>query len=284
MSAVALPTPGVWVPSPDGVREWADTTTRRGRDRLRRWKEARRSGRDTVLEAIALDQPIGTGKGHASTTATFTTTATVAAGTHILLVAGRFNSASANTQAVSGGALTWVEDATLSAGNLRVSVFRAVAAAGLVSGTTLTLTHSGSSPASTDSIFGGGSFTGIDTVGTVVTTGTNNASTAGWSASCSSTSGNALFGGAFMDGATTSSTPTAPGVELFDVNDATQTETETGVYKLSVAGADSIAGTWLSAAAWAAAVVCYKAAAAATGFVRPKIHVSREAHRRSTRW
>lgn len=208
--------------------------------------------------AVALDTALGTHASSASTTNILPTGAAVASGAQIIVVLGWFQNG-ATTAAVSGGGLTWVEDAVLRATNIHISIQRAFAPAGLASSTNLTATIS----ATADSLIGATSFTGIDTTGTVVTSGTNNGSVAGWTAACSSTSGNAIIGGAFMDGAATTNTETAPSVESFDFNSAGQTESLVGEYKLSVAGGDSIAGTFGAAATWISAVVCYKAAAAA---------------------
>lgn len=159
----------------------------------------------------------------------------------------------------SGGGLSWTEDVTNVSGSIRFSVFRAPAPSGLASGTVLTVTHTNNS----DCIIGAGSFLGIDTTGTVITTAVNNASTAGWTGGAlSSTSGNMIFGGAFVDsGSVSSSAPVAPSVELFDKNVAGQSETLICEYKLSVAGADLVDGTWNAGAAWIGASVCYKSAA-----------------------
>jgi hypothetical protein len=217
--------------------------------------------------AVTLDTALGTKAQSASTTAVLTTTAAVASGGHILLVAGHFF-AGATTRACAGGSLTWTEDAYLKSGSLHISIFRASAPSGLASSTNITVTWGNAG----DSLVGAGSFLGIDTSGTVIASGTNNGSLAGWgTGSIASTSGNMLFGGAFMDGAVTTSTPTSPASELFDVNSAGQTETATGAYKLSVSGSDSIDGTWASAAGWAAAGVCYKATAGAATVVRSRL-------------
>lgn len=208
--------------------------------------------------AVTLDAALGTGNNAGATTCAITTTNAVAAtGRPVIIVGYFFNGV--RTCTMSGMGLTWAEDAVLRAASLHISIFSAPDAAGHASGQTITATFS----AAVDSVMGGGSFLGIDTSGTVIASATNNGSTAAWnSGTVASTSGNALIGGAFIDnGATTSSLETSPGIELFDKNVGAQSETTTGVYKLSVAGSDSVAGTWNAAAAWIAAGVCYKAAA-----------------------
>jgi hypothetical protein len=210
--------------------------------------------------AVALDQALGTGHNTGASTCSMTTTAAVAAGAHVIVVLGWFkNDATASTFTTTGG-LTWTKDAELKSGSIHIAIWRASAPSGLASSTTLGVTIG----AASDSLMGAGSFTGIDTSGTVITSGTNNGTGTGWgSGTIASTSGNAVIGGSFCDGLTGSSSPTSPGVELFDFNNAGQNETETSVYKLSVSGSDSVDGTWSSSVSWIAGAVCYKAAAGA---------------------
>lgn len=218
--------------------------------------------------AVTLDTALGTGNASAASSVSFNTTAAVASGGRVVLICGRWQLASTSTMSITGtGGLTWAQDHTVSSGTLRISVFSAPAPAGLASGTTLTVSFS---TASNDTIIGAGSFLGIDTVGTVVAFNGGAASTAAWSsASVAATSGNALIGGAFCDGLNATSTPTAPGVELFDRNIVGQSESLVEQYKLSVAGSDTIAGTWSGAVSHVAIGVAYKAAAA--GAAAPRL-------------
>lgn len=214
--------------------------------------------------AVTVDQTsLGTGNASGSNP-TLTTTGAVAAGGHIIVVAGRFNSTN-STMAVSGGALTWTQDHTAVSGSIRTSVFRAPAPAGLAASTVLTLTHTGGGVA--DSIFGAASYLGIDTVGTVVAVNGGGASTAAWSSgSVAGNSGDALVGGAFVDaGAVSSSVPTAPAVERIDRNIAGQSESLTMADILSLSGATALAGTWNAAGGHVAVAVAYKAAAGGGG-------------------
>lgn len=212
--------------------------------------------------AVALDASLGQGNASAASSSNFSTTSAVASGAHIICIVGWFHNG-ASTVAVSGGSLTWTEDVVLRSGSVHISIQRAYAASGLASSTTITATFTGATP---DSILGACSYTGIDTTGTVVASGSGSGTGTGWSSgSVASTSGNALIGGAFEDGATTASTPTSPGVEEFEKQVAGQTETLTMVDKVSVSGSDSIAGTWGTSTTWIAAAVCYKAAAGGGG-------------------
>lgn len=206
--------------------------------------------------AVTLDTALGQGNQAAGSNPAITTTSSVAVGGRVIVVAGHFVNG-VTTRSCGGGGLTWAEDVYLRATALHISVFSAAAPAGLASSTVLTVTYNNAG----DSILGAISLLGIDPVSPVVASNTNNASTAGWSSgTVAATSGNALVGGAFVDSASvTLSTPTAPGVEWFDDHVGAQSETATGVYKLSVAGSDVIDGTWDAAAAWIAAAVCYKA-------------------------
>lgn len=220
--------------------------------------------------AITLDALLGTGKGH-NVAGTLSTTNPVAAGAQLIVVVGRFDSAG-GTMSLAGGGLTWATDHNLSSGSLRDYVFRAPVPAGLAASTVLTLTSS--APATTDMLFGALSLLGIDSANPVSGFNGAAAATAAWSSgSITANNGDAIVGGAFEDGsATDTSTPTSPGVEAWDFNDATQTEAETGVYKLSVAGTDSVDGTWATAVSHLAIGVAYKAAAAgaAVSFFIPR--------------
>lgn len=212
--------------------------------------------------AVTVDASLGQGNATGAATFNFNTAATVAAGAHIILVCGAFRSG-AQTFTVSGGSLTWTEDKTVVNGSVRFSVFRAPAPSGLASGTTLTVSlGSGSN----DMIAGAVSYAGIDTSGTVVTSASSTGSGTAWSStSAAAASGNALIGGAFEDGTVTSSTPTSPAVEEFEKQVAGQSETLTLIDKLSVAGTDSLAGTWGASVTWAAAAVAYKPTAGGGG-------------------
>lgn len=185
----------------------------------------------------------------------------------IFFIMGRFSGGAA-TSSIAGGGLTWAMDHTVTSGNIVIKAFRAFAPSGLASSTAITVTHS-TTAGGLDCLVGAISVLGADTVGQPSAVNGSAAATAAWSsATVTASSGDALLGGAFCDGVTGSSTPTAPGVEWFDFNDAGQNETETGVYKLSVSGSDTIQGTWSGAVGHVALGVAYKAAGAAGTVVK----------------
>lgn len=213
--------------------------------------------------AVTLDTTLGTGAAAGSATITLTTTNPVAAGGTIIAIIGRFNSAAptATLSVTTTGGLTWTQDHTLTSGNIRTSLFRAHAPAGLAASTAIVWTQSA---ATGDLMVGAGSFLGVDTSGPTAFNGASSLTTAWTSTSVAAASGNFLVGGSFGDGFVGSSTPTGPAVELFDVNSAGQSEMITAAYKLSVAGSDLIAGTWSGTLDSATVAVAYAAAAAAS--------------------
>jgi hypothetical protein len=105
-----------------------------------------------------------------------TTGAIVASGAVIVVGLGAFRAGSLTSFTMSGGGLTWATDQFLTSGNIRAAFASAQAPAGLASSTVLTATPV---PAGNcDWIIGGGSFTGIDTSGTILT-GTGSSSGTG---------------------------------------------------------------------------------------------------------
>lgn len=221
--------------------------------------------------AASLDAQLGTNAQAASTTITLTTGAAVAAGAVIFIGVGTFNSANpAGTFSVTTtGGLTWTEDKTLLALNVRTSMFRAPAPSGLATSTALTITHSGAGNG--DLLIGGLSILGLVNAAPTATGSTDNGAGTAWTTG-NITAGNTDFmmAVAFGDGTATSSTATSPAVEGFDVNSAGQVETITGAYKLSVSGTTSVAGTWLASLPSLAVGASYavSAAASSSGYLR----------------
>lgn len=211
--------------------------------------------------AVTLDTALGTGKAHTTLTVSVVTTAAVASGAMIDFTVAGFIGANTYSVTATGG-LTWATSHHLVSGSLHIYKFRAFAPSGLASSTTLTATATGSNA---DHMAMAVSFLGVDNASPVSAFNASTASTAAWSSgNVAGSSGDMLTGAAFEDGSgTATSSPTAPGVEYADFNDATQTEAMTGVYKLSVAGTDVIAGTWSGAVSHVAIGVAYKAAAGA---------------------
>lgn len=208
---------------------------------LKRWRD--RTARDTLVAAAAIDQGnIGTAAVSTGlSSANLVTTAAVASGGLIVLLVGRFNS-SGGTLSVSGGSLTWVQGHTVLSGSLRLSIFLAYAPAGLASVTTLTATNSA---ASNDFTMCAASYTGFPSTFTVAAFNGVAAATAAFSSSSvAAAAGDALIGGAYGDGTLRTSTPTSPAVERVDFNSATTGGSVTLIDKLSVAGTDTLDGTW----------------------------------------
>jgi hypothetical protein len=193
--------------------------------------------------SVTLDAALGTGKAHSTSSLTITTTSAVAAGSVIVVGFAGFLATPANTMSISGGSLTWSTAAgPYTSGSLKMHLFYAFAASGLASSTVLTCSVTGTNDLMAAAI----AFAGVDTSGTVTATNGSGATNTAWSSgNLLANSGDGMVGFCFEDGSgTATSSPTAPGVEFADFNDATQTEAFTGVYKLSVAGTDVIAGTW----------------------------------------
>lgn len=210
--------------------------------------------------AVTFDQALGTGAQSVpgATAGTVTTTGAVPAGGMVVFKAGRFNSAG-TTLTASGGGLTWATGHTIASGSIRLYLFYAFAPAGLASGTVLSATPSA---ASNDFTMCAASYLGVDSAVSPVAFGGAAASTAAWATgSIAASSGNALIGGAYGDGALSTSTPTGPAVERVDFNSATTSGSITLVDKLSVAGSDSLAGTWSGALGHIALGVAFQAAA-----------------------
>jgi hypothetical protein len=257
VSELALP--GLWLPPKPEI-----VVPKIALGRRRWWWKAR----DVVVPAVALDQSLGQGNRAAGGTCTMTTTAAAASGSIIIIAIGAFRAGSLTSFTMSGGGLTWATDQFLTAGNIRASFASAKAPSGLASGTVLTATPV---PAGNcDWIIGGGSFTGIDTSGTILT-GTNSSSgtgTAHTSGSITANAGDLLVECSFNDGnGTATSTPT--NLELFDKAVGAQTETLTFTYKLGMAATDSTGGTWSASITHVDVGASYLAAGGAAAAGRP---------------
>jgi hypothetical protein len=209
--------------------------------------------------AVAVDQAsLGSAAGNVTTT-TLTTTGAVASGAHVIVLLGTWNSPP-RTHSVSGS-LTWTQAHVVTSGDLRVSLWYAPAPAGLASSTALTV----GTPSGVSGVLAcANSYTGIDTAGTVVAFNGAGAATAAWATgSVAGGAGDALIGGAWGDGTLRTSTVTGPAVERIDVNSGVTSQSVTLVDKLTVAGSDSLAGTWSGALDHIAIGVAFKAAAGA---------------------
>jgi len=230
--------------------------------------------------AITLDQAnIYTGAGTNQINHTITTTAAVASGAMITILAHRFKSGTSSTLSGSGGGLTWANAHDVSSGNIRMYLICAFAASGLASGSTLTVNGSLSG---NDYTVGVASYLGVDQSGGTIASAIRAvngvaASTAAWgSGSVAGNSGDGLIGGAGGDGTLRTSTTDAPGVERIDFNSATSSGSITLADKLSITGATSLDGDFSGTLGHVALAVAFipAAGAAATSLVIP-----RRAHR-----
>jgi hypothetical protein len=146
---------------------------------------------------------------------------------------------------VSGGGLTWsvdvqARDASYNHG----AIASADAPAGLASGTQLTATFSGSVG---HGLMAASSFTGVASVSPLdVSASSTQGGVAAWSASVATTNASDLvLGWSGIDTTATTSTPTAPSVEMQDFGDQWFNESSTSVFRIeSSAGTKIVAGTW----------------------------------------
>lgn len=205
--------------------------------------------------SIAIDQTTlgSSATDSAASTIALTTTAAVTAGGFIVLCLGWFNNSSAVTlTSVSGGSLTWTIDkqssfATAGSGILSCAVVSAQAASGLASATTITATLSGA--ANGGRSIGAMSFTGVAASspvdGTPPATKNSSSTTAWASNSATLTAGSVLVATAYEAATDTTSTPTSPSVESFDVKGPAGSFAQTAAYRIeSSAGSVAVAGTW----------------------------------------
>lgn len=206
--------------------------------------------------------------GPAATSIVLTTSAAVPAGDTIIVVTGGFNSP-VRTMTITGGGLTWTNDKAAANGSDFIAVHRGNAPSGLAISTALTCTFSGTAQGP---FIAGASFPNIVSASPVdlSSSATPATGTAWAAASITTTVTDTVVGAAWGDGTATSSTPTSPWSEAFDVNDATSTETLTLVYRESVAaGAYAPAGTWAASTGGQTVIaIGYKVSAAA---VAPKL-------------
>lgn len=219
---------------------------------------------------IAVDQAsLGTAFADPSTTTiALTTTAAVAAGAQINLVAGWFNAVTIS--GASGGALTWTVDkqghpTTPALSNS--AVVRAPAPAGLASGTTITITFSGGAVARN---IAGTSFTGVATSSPVDGTPpatTGGVTTTAWaSSSATILAGSMLIAGAYNETNDFNNTPTSPSVQDVIVHNTASGVSSVTCHRIEAsAGTYTVAGTWSGTANTAINVVGYLAAAGGGG-------------------
>ena len=199
-----------------------------------------------------------------------TTTATIASGALVVVVAGGYQGSS-TLSSVSGGGLTWTVDVT---DNAATSPFLGIASAfapsGLASGTTITATFNQSVQVRTIGI---ASILGVDTGDKVgVTRGTTvwNIGTQAWTTgNATIEAGSILIGASWNESISTGSTPGE--TELHDTSHANGFG-QVAAYRIeSSAGSYAVTGTWASSSNFLDEIaVEYRAAAAATGVGNPR--------------
>jgi hypothetical protein len=204
-----------------------------------------------------------------SATIAFTTTATVAAGSFIVVGLGWFTSVTLSS--VAGGGLTWTIDKQGGGGDAvdQNAIVSAQAPSGLASSTTITATLSaGSSPAR---VIGGASFTGVKTSLPVdVTAGPTQVTATGWSTGSMTVAAGSLIVGVNFNGATSSgNTPTSPAAEMWDRTHADGFECVAEYRIESSAGSYAVDGTYGASTKHSNIGVAYLAAADAGPTVPP---------------
>ena len=202
------------------------------------------SGTGASQGAIAFDKNLGSkGENASSATMTLTTSATAAPNTRVFLLVDWYH-ASRTLTSVSGGGLTWTIDVqAIDPTRYHAAIASASAPIGLPVGTVITATFSG---AVVHGLIAATSFSGIAATSPRDATGTNLQGTgAAWTGSVTTTNpSDLIIGWSGIDSATTS-TPTAPNIEIHDVSNSDYWESETSVYRIeSAPGVKTVNGTW----------------------------------------
>jgi Abnormal spindle-like microcephaly-assoc'd, ASPM-SPD-2-Hydin len=202
------------------------------------------SGTGASQGAIAFDKNLGSkGENVNSATMMLTTTAPAAPNTRVFVLVDWYH-ASRTLTSVSGGGLTWSVDVqAIDPTRYHAAVASANAPIGLPAGTVITATFSGSV---VHGLIAAASFTGVASTSPLDATATNTQGTgASWTGSVTTTNPTDLvIGWSGIDGATTS-TPTAPNIEIHDLSDSIYWESETSVYRIeSTPGSKTVNGTW----------------------------------------
>jgi hypothetical protein len=172
-----------------------------------------------------------------------------------------WTNASRVLNSVTGGGLTWTIDRQVkNAANYHVAMASAYAPSGLPTKTAITATFSGSvnhGDMAAVSFSGIAPNSAVDAAATSVDSGF-----AGWSATTTTTNANDLVLGFSTVDAVTTNTPTAPNIEIHDINNVNFYSSAASEYQIvSTAGAKTVSGTWANAAGAignATVVVAYK--------------------------
>lgn len=202
-----------------------------------------------------------------STTAAFTTGATVAAGGFIVVtVTGFINTVPKTLASISGGGLTWaidIQGASTTSADAMCAVCSAQAPSGLASGTTITATFNNS--AGGRSICGS-SFTGVLSASALDTTNgpVNLASGTAWATgSTTIAAGSLLMAISYGVNTNDTSTVTSPSIEAHDIPGAAGTFGSTTCYRIETAGGSfTVAGAWSGSEVGVICAAAYKVAPA----------------------
>jgi hypothetical protein len=225
----------------------------------------------------------------AASTVAATTNVTIPAGAKVWLVITWFVNIDALSSASDGGTATYTIDHQGANGNNHVAIVQADYPAGLASGATITATFATAFP--TDRQMAGFYSTGVQANAAAaygaIGAGVNTASV--WnSGNVTVLNGDILIGASkWEDSVPQTSTPSGGNTEIADWNAGGGYAT-TATYQIGTGAAIAASGTWSNTSAGTSgtrtAAAANKAAAAAAGGSSRRIIVSREAHRRSTRW
>lgn len=199
--------------------------------------------------AITLDQGnIGTAHATGATSLALTTTHAVPAGGFITLAIQNYGASGATSvTGVSGGGLTWVEDAAgawNANGNVAVRLWRANCPAGLPSGTVITISLDAASNVEAGATsWAAGADVAVDTFVTHP-----NGGTSAWTTGNMTIAAGSVIVAVSGEGYASSSpsTPTAPAVELIDMSASGVGELTTCYYAPGSAGTYALSGAWSS--------------------------------------
>ncbi len=205
------------------------------------------SGTGAAPGAIALDKNLGTKFDNVGTnTITMNTAAAAAAGSRVYVFVN-WNDPARTLTSVTGGGLTFTIDNQAKSTNddTHAGIASAPAPAGLPTNTVLTATFSG---VVGHGLMAAGSFNGIATTSPLDGTGSfNQGAVAAWSCNVTTTNPSDLVLAWSSIDANTTSTPTAPSLELHDFGDVNYYQWATTDYRIeSTAGAKTVAGTFAS--------------------------------------
>jgi hypothetical protein len=205
------------------------------------------SGTAAVPGTVTFDKSLGTKSDNVSNAnITMNTTAAAVAGSRVFVFVN-WSNATRILGSVSGGGLTWSVDyqAKATNGNTRAAIVSAPAPSGLPANTQLKASFSGSV---SHGLIAAASFTGVALSSPLDGTGTTTqGAVASWSCTLTTTNPRDVVLGWSGINANTTSTPTAPSLEIHDFGDAGYVQWANSDYRIeSTAGAKTVAGTWAS--------------------------------------